>query len=177
MPELIIFKYYSRTQKLFPLLDNSVQVNSEVVKLSGNERCELRMKTIGFQTRTQLCTKCPPRILSLWSVDYLNPFQIEESTAARSGLIKQNDRILNVNGVSLESVSQQTAADIIKVSLKVASTHSFPSWHVPQIPNIHLYTSLFYTAHPYSTLICTPCTPLYSFWATPSCVSTLLNIQ
>jgi len=39
---------------------------------------------------------------------------IEDSTAAKSGLIKQNDRILNVNGVCLQSVSQQTAADIIK---------------------------------------------------------------
>lgn len=39
---------------------------------------------------------------------------IENSIAELSNLIKQHDRILSVNGVSLQNVSQQNAADIIK---------------------------------------------------------------
>ena len=46
-------------------------------------------------------------------------FQIENSIAELSNLIKQHDRILSVNGVSLQNVSQQNAADIIKVLLKL----------------------------------------------------------
>jgi len=39
---------------------------------------------------------------------------IENSIAETSNLIKQHDRILSVNGVSLQNVSQQNAAEIIK---------------------------------------------------------------
>ena len=48
--------------------------------------------------------------------------QIENSIAEMSNLIKQHDRILSVNGVSLQNVSQQNAADIIKVNPLTWST-------------------------------------------------------
>ena len=41
--------------------------------------------------------------------------QIENSIAELSHVIKQHDRLLNVNGISLHNVSQTNAADIIKV--------------------------------------------------------------